>query len=333
MILRNIILSFLLSFTTFLLTAQDAILTQYHRAPLHLSPTSAGLGDAPEATINYRYQWNTDVSAGRFHTARAGFNLPVILKSGHRIGLGGDIKTDRSTGSSFRDQGIAINGNYQHQIAEEAGISHWLTGGIRIGFFQQKIDSENFRWGNQNQNGTFNPNLPGESSIPDQKNYLDLGMGVAYRLSLDEGRFLQVGLSAFHLNQPSISFTDNSPGKLTLPIRQHLFLTGRFGFGEKLFWLPRALAMIQENRSFMDFGSELEVPLGRGGIIGGVGFRMAENFDTSFNLSDLIFSLGFNAQRFTFAASYEMNASPEFVPRLNTRALEVAVVYRWAGKI
>ena len=325
-------LSFLLTFTTFLLTAQDAIFTQYHRAPLHLSPTNAGLRDAPEVTINYRYQWNTDVSAGRFHTARMGFNLPIILKSGNRIGLGGDAKTDRSVGTSYRDQGVALSGNYQYRLFASEVISHWLIGGIRAGYFQQKIDFDNLRWGNQNQNGSFNPNLPNGEDLPNQKNYFDLGIGFSYKASFDNGQFIQVGFSSFHLNKPSISFDDTNPEKFTLPTRQHLFVTGRWGMGEKLFWLPRAMAMIQGDRSFMDLGSELEVSLGKGSIIGGFGFRVAENFDTSFNLSDLIFSLGFSVQRFTFAASYEMDASPEFVPRLDTRALEVAVVYRWAGR-
>jgi len=262
-----------------------------------------------------------------------GFHTPISLGSNNRIGFGLSANTDRSVGTSYRHQGVALHGNYQRKIFSHDAASHWLSGGIRAGYFQQKISLDELRWGNQNNNGTFNPNLPGAPNLPDEKNYFDLGIGFGYTFKLDKNRFLQVGYSIFHLNKPSIEFTDSDREGLVLTEREHLFLTARLGLGETLYLLPRALAVIQGQFSFVDLGSELEIPLGKLSLLGGAGFRLTENFDTSYDLSDLIFSLGFNTQRFTFAASYDMDASPEFINRLNTRSLEVAVLYQFAGKI
>ena len=192
------------------LRAQVSDYTQYNQSTLFTNPS--GIGTRSEARITAQYR-GQEISAG---VSRSGTVLTGVYplfnkeKSIRRGGLGFSFLRE-STGENDNIvlQGIAAAYAYNLAINK----SNYISFGMQGGYFQQKISMSGVTTGSQwtDLHG-FNPDLPtGELFDKDRKGYLTLGTGLTfYKEDEFERQIASFGLSAFHLNRPDVSFSEEA---------------------------------------------------------------------------------------------------------------------------
>ncbi|HJW30658.1 MAG TPA: type IX secretion system membrane protein PorP/SprF, partial [Saprospiraceae bacterium] len=86
-------------------------------------------------------------------------------------------------------------------------------------------NSNKLKWDYQWDGEKFDPNLPtGESFDATNFFFIDLGLGGNIRLQGKDRTKIDIGVGAFHLNQPGMSFYDRSTSKL--PVRTAIHALG-----------------------------------------------------------------------------------------------------------
>lgn len=190
--------------------AQVSEYTQYNQSILFTNPS--GIGTRSEARITAQYR-GQELSAG---VSRSGTVLTGVYplfnkeKSIRRGGLGFSFLRE-STGEKENIvlQGLAAA--YAYNLA--FNHNSFLSFGMQGGYFQQKISMNGATTGNQwtDLHG-FNPDLPtGELFDKDRKGYLTFGTGFTfYKEDEFERQIASFGVSAFHLNRPDISFSEEA---------------------------------------------------------------------------------------------------------------------------
>ena len=198
----------LLAFTG-TLNAQTADYTQYNQATLFTNPSGVGTKSEARITAQYRGQ---ELAAGEQTTNTLLTGLYPLLnkdKSKRKGGLGISFLRDaRGQNESLLVQGLAGAYAYNLSIAERQYISF----GMQAGYFQQSISTGDLTTGNQWTNlGGYDPGLPtGEAFEKERKGFLTLGAGFTwYREDENQRHISSLGVSAFHLNKPDVSFTGN----------------------------------------------------------------------------------------------------------------------------
>lgn len=133
------------------------------------------------------------------------------------LGLGGEVYVESLAGS-LKNTSILAKGALHKLIAKQrpfAGkkrINAFLNAGFALGYRQQILDYDNFRFSNQhNGRGSFNPSLPHHELFDGrQVSALDLSSGVSLVLSYPNhgGHFL-VGANYSHLLPMNMSHIQN----------------------------------------------------------------------------------------------------------------------------
>lgn len=224
------------------LFAQDFHYSQFTYAPLHLNPGLTGVfaGDT-RITTNYRSQWNQVPVAYRTFTVTAdhkytcGNDKPGFLASG--IALNYDYAGD----SRLSRADVGLYGSYTRPLNEHS----FLTGGLNLGVGQRRFRTEDLRFDQQFDTGIgeFNPNLSSGEVYGNQSHlFMDFSLGVNFRWQdldrssiydfLEKRSKLDIGIGIHHLNQPDMSFIEDS--KVVLPIRFSPYADGTIQIGDPL---------------------------------------------------------------------------------------------------
>ncbi|HEX7412641.1 MAG TPA: PorP/SprF family type IX secretion system membrane protein [Bacteroidia bacterium] len=214
--IRNIIfkLSF---FCTFSLFAQDVHFSQLNQSQLLINPANAGFFDGySRAALNYRTQWTA--GGAPFQTIMAAFDANAGIKKSRKafIGFGGYIYQDKAGDGSWKTLNADLMGN----VVVNVGKYSKLSGAIGAGIGQTSTNNSNYTWGDQYTGTQFDKNLPSYETFNNSRNFtwFDLSSGV--NLDIDKiaqqfthnNRFaLRIGFAGYHLNQPKLMFTTNSP--------------------------------------------------------------------------------------------------------------------------
>ena len=209
------ILSALAALTfTGILKAQTTDYTQYDKSTLMTNP--AGVAARSEARITTQYR-GLELVAGDQATSMLLTGIYPLLskdKGQRKGGIGLAFLRDvQGQNESIVVQGLSAA--YAYNLSLTA--NQYLCFGMQGGYFQQKISTSDISTGNQWTNlGGYDPNAPtGESFDRERTGYMTLGAGLNwYKEDESERHTASFGISAFHLNQPDISFT-SAESKLT----------------------------------------------------------------------------------------------------------------------
>ena len=295
--------------------AQDFHLTHYDAAKVYLNPAMTGMFDGYyRLHANYRNQWSA-VATRPFQTAAIAYDMPI-----KRYGFGAQVMNNRAGVGNFNVLNVVISGAYDLQL--DKNNIHHVAFGMSAGMIQKSVNFEQLTWGNQysmTAPGGFDQTIPnGELYNNDQDYLLDISAGALYYYAKETARFNPfVGVSAFHLNQPTESMfgMDNK-----LPMRYVVHAGGRIGITERLTLQPRFLYMRQTNAQEMVYGLLANIYL--------------ENSDSylivgpSFRSKDAgIMELGLKHGAFTYRISYDVNVST-LKPATNNRGgIEFSLIY------
>ncbi|MBS1775396.1 MAG: PorP/SprF family type IX secretion system membrane protein [Bacteroidetes bacterium] len=286
-------------------TAQEIHFSQFYENSIIRNPALTGIfsGDY-KLGINYKTQWNSISSPYRTGLLTAETRIKVNDVDDY-FSYGVSIVYDQSGSTSFNSFYLLPAINYNKCLNDQH--NSFLSLGATVGYIQRSINSTKMTFGDQYTPGIFDPS-PTAESIPSTKlSYMDIGTGLSFNSSLgSENRVnYYVGLSAYHLNRPKVSFASDE-ANLRIPIKY----TGSLGIN--CFMGEHAILDIQGN--YVQQGVNRE-------IIGGgmLGWRTVDSRDVSlyavfggvfYRWNDAwIPTVKISFKQYSFAISYDYNTS------------------------
>lgn len=200
--------------------AQDLHFSQSSQTPLLINPAAAGVFDGWERVIvNHRNQW---LGAGtKFMTtsvaADANLGKSRLNDQAH-LGIGLMFFNDIGGDSNFGNQtgSLTISG-----ILPMGGSGHIISAGVQGGFGSRKADYTRLSFYNQFDGTSFDQSInSGEANTGASFTYIDASAGVYYVFDGGQSTFsrnndfkLQIGLSGYHLNAPSLKYSNGVTGE------------------------------------------------------------------------------------------------------------------------
>ncbi len=197
------------AFLCFSLTAeaQDPHFSQYMNNPLELNPANAGLFQGKfRGIINYRRQWENIGSAFQTIGASGDFQLAQNVFDQDLFGVGVNIVQDQAGISEATNLNANLSVSYTKILDRYA--NHYLSLGFNVGFAQKALTLTDLRWDNQWTSTGFDTSIdPNEDNLSDATTHVDFGGGINYYFGNSEETVKgYLGLAAFHLNRPDITF-------------------------------------------------------------------------------------------------------------------------------
>lgn len=324
--MQNKILLFLIILAfCFKAKAQDLHYSQFYNSPLNINPALTGIFNGDQRiNVSYRNQWKfVPVNWTTFSIAYD--RKHYLSNEKHFLGFGGNLNYDRQGDSKLTLTGINLAASYTRKLTE----NHLLSGGVIIGFSSRGFNTSNLTWDKQWDGVSFNPNAPnGENFNFQRVNLLETAAGINYRLQKTSRTFVDVGVGAYHLHQPSTTFY-NTP-KQSLPLHLAFNAVGNIRLIQALDLQVSGLHQIQEEYNETVFGGLLKfyVNQKRGKetqVHVGVAYRTAGStiptFAIQFNEWYASFSYDLDATNFNKIVSSN-RGGPEFHLRYIIKAVK-----------
>jgi type IX secretion system PorP/SprF family membrane protein len=229
-------------FLSTLTYAQDFHLSQYDAPPLFLNPAMTGMFDGYyRIHAHYRSQWSS-VIKNPFTTAGLSFDMPV-----RKFGVGLQVFNYRAGQGDYNVFSALLSVGYD--VVFDKQNNHHLALGVQGGIVQKSVNLNKLTFGNQyttNNGGGFDSGIP-NGEMFSNPNYLihDINAGFLYYYAKDNSRLNPfIGMSAFHLTQPTETFLASSN---KLPIRYYFHGGVKININEKIQLLPKCIYMRQIN--------------------------------------------------------------------------------------
>jgi type IX secretion system PorP/SprF family membrane protein len=192
--------------------AQDPAFSQFFASPLTLNPALTGkFSGALRIAGNYRDQWPQINNAYVTSTISIDGNiLANKITNGDAWGLGLMTMSDRTADGILTSNYIAVSTSYQKALDENG----WNQIGIGFqgSYASKRLDGTKLNFEDQlDQQGGWT--LPSEELVSGHQvnlSYFDLNVGVLFNGSSDGNNNYYFGASAYHILQPTESFTGNS---------------------------------------------------------------------------------------------------------------------------
>ncbi|MEQ9443105.1 MAG: PorP/SprF family type IX secretion system membrane protein [Cyclobacteriaceae bacterium] len=254
--------------------AQDPSFSQFYNARLYLNPAFAGTEENVIVSATHRTQWNQ--LDGGYRSNQVSAVLPIRMDKGlqprgHIGGLGISVHQDQAgPDGSFRNTGGNLTFGYD--IPMDVKRTQHLVFGLQTGFGQRSLSPEGYQWGSTYNAATGQFDGTGNGLLLNDKTYFDVSGGVLWqyapdrkdvyyeksshygkRLSAFEGA--SIGVAAYHLNTPEMSFFSDGGDALPVLLKSHGSVV--LGVTERLFISGSAVALLQGEANQINVGSFL----------------------------------------------------------------------------
>ena len=300
--------------------SQDLHFSQYFNAPLLVNPANTGFNPDYDYRIggNYRNQWASVIN-NPYKTMSIWGDVQLFnnrFENGW-LGLGGTLyKDEAGSGGLSSTQGYVSTA--YHQML---GYSSLLSFGASIGYVNKKIDLTKLTFDNQWNGKFFDVNAgTGESFYYTSVSYLDIQIGLNYAWFVSDKAYVNLGLSASHINQPKATFFDPKSNVDTkIPVRYTAFVNGNFKIDDNWIINPNLYVSksanatetvigVNANRNLSGDGGAQQLILGayyrnNDAVIPMVGYQI-NDLKITFNYDATTSSLGnFNGRQGAFEVS------------------------------
>jgi len=204
--------------------AQDAHFSQFAQTPLLVNPALTGLfkGDN-RVQLNYRNQWKS--VGAPFTTYALSYDMAVLKKKWDHsyLGVGFFAFNDKAGDTEFS----ATQFNLSVSGIVAINKAHTVSAGLQGGFAQRSMNSSALQWGNQFEDGVYDPSLAsGETGDISPYSYADLSAGISWNYQLSETLMTKAGIAAYHINKPLQEFatvdSERLYSKLVLHVDGHI---------------------------------------------------------------------------------------------------------------
>ena len=200
--------------------------------------------------------------------------------------------------------------------------NHLLSIGIEAGFAQHKIDYDKLYFDNQFNGNYYDPSLAtGEKFNKNSFSYFDISSGVNWFLQTSDRVTFSLGFAMFHLNQPKLSFFDNSDAVLNR--RLVFYGNSSFPVASSIDIIPSFLYMNQANYNELTYGATLKFIMERNPF-----YYSALNFGSFIRQNDAaIVSVGLDMRKTSIGISYDFNFSDLHPASRYFGGYEISLIY------
>lgn len=202
--------------TPSILISQDLHYTQFYNAHVNINPGLTGIfnGDVRMAA-NYRNQWK--VLPIPYMTVTGAYDMKLYRKRDKTgfFGAGVVFNYDRAGDSELSLGTLGLNGSYSMPVTK----SSFLTFGAQLAFSRRAFSLDDLTFDEQFDGAKFDPTRAITESFDRKALFVpDFSAGLNYRAQKSSRTKADIGVAAFHLNNPRNPFyTDDKSVKL--PIR------------------------------------------------------------------------------------------------------------------
>ncbi len=300
-----------LSAVAFSAGAQDVHFTQFDANPLLVNPAFTGNFDGRiRAAAIYRDQWRSALGGdAAFKTVAASVDAPIVrdLTVDDYLAAGIQFYNDRAGDANFSNNSVLASLAYHKFLGSgPLGPNKALSVGLQGGYTQKSIDISKLYFGNEFQNGGFNPGLGG-IGLDNQTNYFTVNAGVAYSQAFSDNVGITLGVGASNLTQPRETFRQKENSQIGLGRRYTAQAGSIIYVSERVALKPGVLFQTQATAYELVAGSEVSY------IVGNPEFR---NYATKVfaggwyrNNDAVMFTAGVEIKGTRIGASYDYNTS------------------------
>jgi type IX secretion system PorP/SprF family membrane protein len=192
--------------------AQDPAFSQFFASPLTLNPALTGkFNGTVRVAGNYRNQWPQINNAYITSTVSVDGNiLTNRITNGDAWGVGLMAMTDKTADGILTSNYVAISTSYQKALDENGW--NQLGIGFQGSYANKRLDGTRLNFEDQldQQGGWTLPSSELVSGHEVNLSYFDLNLGILYNGSTDGNNNYYLGASAYHILQPTESFSGNN---------------------------------------------------------------------------------------------------------------------------
>ncbi len=314
---RNYLVCFILLMTVSVFS-QDIHFSQFYQSPLNLNPALTGVMRANQRFVaNYRNQWASALGANAYNTYSASYDQKIEVGTYDYFGIGGSLWGDVAGATRFGSTSGRISASFSYYLNGGFKSAHYLTVGTDVGIVQRRVRTGDLRWPSQHTNGVFDPNA-GASEIINENNFIypDLSVGLMWFSIFDERNSFYAGVAAAHVNEPNISFFNDTPNPTNssrnLYRRYTFHAGGEYGLTETIGLLPGIVVMLQGPHREYNAGTSFRFELGNDNgeaFQVGVWTRLGTQVGGGLHSDAVIFSTKFDTSRYGLGFSYDFTTS------------------------
>jgi len=293
------------AFTLQTAQAQDIHFTQFNAAPLTVNPAFTGAFSGQwRASAVYRNQWRSVTVP--FVTYAASFDAPILqdLTVDDYLAGGIQLYNDRAGDGNLSNFSGLVSLAYHKFLGSKGDKA--LTVGLQGGYTQKSIDLSKLYFGNEFDNGVFNPGTSGEN-LNNKVNYFTVNAGIGWSHSASENFGYTIGLSAMNLNQPQESLQKKKNSEVGLGIRYSAQVGAIAYLSDKFSLRPGVLYQTQSTANELVVGNEFHLIVGDDEVRS---FATAVFLGAWYRSGDaLMVNAGLEFKGLRFGVSYDYNTS------------------------
>lgn len=284
-------------------SAQDLHYSQFYHAPLSVNPALTGIFNGDKRiNVSVRDQWRS-VPVPWF-TTTLGYDFKIYPKSSERsfFGVGAFLNYDRQGDSRVTLGNLNLSGSYTYLLNRNNAI----TIGLAAGYALRGFNADDLTWDRQWDGEQFNASAAsGEPVDVGRLGFFESAGGVNYRWQKSSRTKLDLGVGAFHLIEPNITFYNND--NLTLPRRFSAYGIGNVKLTETLDIQVDALYQLQDEYTELLAGAFLDFYLNRKP---GKRFNLQVGGGYRFNEVPAVYpKIGIRYNEFFVALNYDIDIS------------------------
>lgn len=325
--LRYIQLTIALMLTAYVaqVSAQGLHFSQYYNAPILLNPAYTGYLQDNQYRVgtNYRNQWATVPVNYNTFSIFSDFALFKNRWETSWLGTGVAMWRDVAGAGKLSLTKVQANLAYHLLLGERGSFSM----GMASSFNQRSVDFSKLTFDVQWDEFSFNRNAPNMETFSVQKtNFVDIAAGANYAYFNNNNLYLNVGVSALHINQPVETFYGMSN---KLGLRPQVNIDAVFKASDRVMVNPSVYYTRQKRASQLVGGSMFnfnvsgETMLNPNEFLIGVFYR---------NKDAIIGAAGYKWKQHKFMVSYDHTISEMSQGNGGLGAFEFSLILQGAQK-
>jgi type IX secretion system PorP/SprF family membrane protein len=245
--------------------AQDPSFSQFFSSPLNINPAlTANINADWRFISNLRDQWIGPASP--YVTGTVSFDTKLMQKKipnvseGNYMGVGSMLMFDHAMSGIVKSTYASLNLSYNIKITETDYYTERLGLGFGAIYGHRRVDFSRVNFEEQFTGFGFNTNLPtGETALSNMKPYVSVSAGITYSATSEKSNF-DMGVAAFHLNQPRQTFLKDE--KQELAMRKVAHANFETFINEQLVLNTNGIYQFQSKASYFSVGAALGYFLG-----------------------------------------------------------------------
>lgn len=305
---------------------QDPSFSQFFSSPLNINPAlTANINADWRLIANFRDQWIGPASP--YVTGTISYDskilqnkIPNVSDKDNYVGLGGMLMYDNAMSGVVKSTYASLNLTYNVKLAEAGDTRHRLGAGFGAIYGRRYIDFSRIDFEEQFTGFGFNKNLPtGESALSNMKPYISVSAGLLYSYSTEKNN-LDIGVAAFHLNNPKQTFLGDENQRL--PFRKVAHANFETFLNDRVVLITNAIYQFQQEAKYFSVGGGLGYYLGDvdGTLINGGVWYWSDNA--------VIPYVGLVYKNLQFGLSYDMTISKLSQATRKPNTSEISMILR-----